>query len=78
LERVDGSLVLIVEDDGIGFEPSEKEKITADDRGMGLLGMKERAVIVGGTLEIESAPGEGTTVYARVPLEINNKAELFP
>ena len=78
LERVDGSLVLIVEDDGIGFEPCEKEKITADDRGMGLLGMKERAVIVGGTLEIESAPGEGTTVYARVPLEINNKAELFP
>jgi signal transduction histidine kinase len=30
--------------------------------------MRERAALVGGTLEIESAPGEGTTVFARVPL----------
>jgi signal transduction histidine kinase len=30
--------------------------------------MRERAALVGGTLEIESAPGSGTTVYARVPL----------
>jgi PAS domain S-box-containing protein len=63
LERRDGRVALIVEDDGKGFQPV----VDADaDRGMGLLSMRERAAQVGGTLEIESAPGAGTTVYARV------------
>jgi signal transduction histidine kinase len=34
---------------------------------LGLLGMRERAGLVGGTLEVEPAPGAGTTVFARVP-----------
>ena len=65
LERVDGKLVLIVGDDGRGFEPGRG---LDGERGMGLLSMSERAAQVGGTLEIESAPGEGTTVFARVPV----------
>ncbi|HEX3560623.1 MAG TPA: CheR family methyltransferase [Pyrinomonadaceae bacterium] len=65
LERRDHHVVLIVEDDGAGFNP---EEATASHEGLGLLGMRERAALVGGSLEIESAPGEGTTVFARVPV----------
>jgi two-component system CheB/CheR fusion protein len=65
LERRDHHVVLIVEDDGAGFDVEEKAET---HEGLGLLGMRERAALVGGTLEIESAPGAGTTVFARVPL----------
>ena len=64
VERRDDQLVLIVEDDGRGIT---QDGAADRDRGMGLLSMRERAAQVGGTLEIESAPGAGTTVYARVP-----------
>jgi two-component system CheB/CheR fusion protein len=67
LERRDDHVVLIVEDDGVGFDPNDKE---GTDRGLGLLGMRERAGLVGGTLEIESAPGGGTTIFARVPVSL--------
>jgi PAS domain S-box-containing protein len=64
LERRDGYVTLVVEDDGKGFQPGG---VADGDRGMGLLSMGERAAQVGGTLEIESEPGVGATVYARVP-----------
>jgi two-component system, chemotaxis family, CheB/CheR fusion protein len=64
LERRDHHVVLIVEDDGVGIAAEDKP---GQDRGLGLLGMTERAALVGGTLEIETAPGEGTTIFARVP-----------
>jgi signal transduction histidine kinase len=67
LQRVDGTVRLIIEDDGIGFEPSKKAVMTDNDRGLGLVGMKERAELVGGSIEIESSVGNGTTIYARVP-----------
>jgi PAS domain S-box-containing protein len=65
LERHDGNAVLVVEDDGVGFDPEEK---AAEGGSLGLVGMRERAALVGGSLEVESAPGRGTTVYARVPV----------
>ena len=55
---------LTVEDEGRGFDPSS----VLSGR-HGLLGMRERAGILGGTIEIESSPGEGTRVEATVPLE---------
>ena len=64
LERRDGNVVLIVEDDGKGFDPSAA---VLGESGMGLLNMRERAALADGTLEIESAPGKGTTVFARAP-----------
>ena len=64
LERRDSHVTLIVEDDGEGFEPG---RAVDGERGMGLLSMRERAAQVGGTLEIESEPGAGTTLYVRVP-----------
>jgi PAS domain S-box-containing protein len=75
LERRDGTVRLIIEDNGVGFEPGEKETLTENDRGMGLLGMKERAELIGGTLEIESTPGEGTTIFVRVPARFDDKTE---
>lgn len=75
LERPNKELILIIEDDGIGFEPKKKQKITENDRGMGLLGMKERAALIGGNVEIESKPGAGCSIYVRVPIKITGKAK---
>ena len=62
LERRSDSVLLVVGDDGVGFEVDEGAK----GRGFGVAGMRERAALIGGTLEIESAPGQGTTVLARI------------
>ena len=62
LERRADAVRLVIEDDGIGFDAGGG----ANGRGFGLVGMRERAALVGGSLEIESAPGQGTTVFVRV------------
>ena len=67
LEPRGDSLMLIIEDDGVGFEPI-KHPLKEKGVSMGLIGMQERAALAGGTLEIESAEGKGTTIYARVPI----------
>ncbi len=67
LEKRESVVTLIIEDNGVGFAPDAFE--TNDDRGMGLLGMKERADLIGGSIEIESSPGSGTTLFARAPVE---------
>lgn len=59
----DGMLVLEITDDGQGFDP----EAAGQKSGMGLVSMGERARQMGGTLTIESAPGQGTTVTVRVP-----------
>jgi signal transduction histidine kinase len=55
-------LAVTVRDDGSGFEPEDR-----GDGGFGLIGMDERVSLVGGRLEIDSAPGRGTTVRASLP-----------
>ena len=70
LERRDGHAVLILEDNGSGFDPDDA-KVSESVRGMGHVGMRERASLVGGSVEIESAPGKGTTVFVRVPLKLD-------
>ncbi|HEV2851179.1 MAG TPA: GAF domain-containing sensor histidine kinase [Thermoanaerobaculia bacterium] len=62
VERRDGRVVVMVEDDGKGFAPATAG---GADR-LGLIGMRERAEALGGTLTIESAPGEGTTIAVEV------------
>jgi signal transduction histidine kinase len=56
------ALEVTVRDDGVGFNV---ERLRT---GLGLMGMRERAELVGGSLDIESVPGAGTTVRARFPL----------
>ena len=69
LEVRDTSAILIVEDDGMGFDVSEAMGSHVHEGNLGLYGMRERAALVGGTLAIESVPGEGTSVFAQIPLD---------
>jgi len=57
------TLVLTVEDNGVGFDPREKTT------GAGLVGLRERADLVGGRLRVDSEPNGGTSVTLEVPLE---------
>lgn len=61
-------VTLDIHDDGVGFVPEAVIKSQAPRRAWGLLGMQERVALVGGTLDIRSAPGEGTELVARIPL----------
>jgi len=67
LERHNRQITLIIEDDGTGFD-IKKTAMLEKGKGLGLIGMRERATLVGGTLEIESGSGQGTTIFVRVPL----------
>jgi signal transduction histidine kinase len=68
LQRTSDQVLVILEDDGRGFDADAVTKSSAPSRRLGLLGMKERVALVGGTLTIESTPGGGTTIFARIPL----------
>jgi signal transduction histidine kinase len=63
LERRGDSLLVIVEDDGTGFDPG----LIRGSGHLGLMGMQERAEMLGGMLTVESTPGRGTTLFAEVP-----------
>jgi two-component system sensor kinase len=62
----DGTVALVVTDDGRGFEP-EAAGADATRPSLGLLGMRERALALGGELRVDARPGQGTAVSARVP-----------
>lgn len=62
--RKDG-LLLTIHDDGNGFNPAGRR----DHPSLGLASMKERVLLLGGTLDINSIPGKGTTVQAWVPIK---------
>jgi signal transduction histidine kinase len=68
LERRRAHVLVIVEDDGRGFDADAVLDTPGARRGLGLVGMRERVELAGGTLQIESTPGRGTTVFARIPL----------
>ena len=72
LEARRNEFVLIIEDDGVGFDAEDVKGMPRLTGGLGLTGMTERAAIIGGTVEIESAPGKGTTVFVRVPVSRAN------
>ena len=63
LGRRDGGVTVVVEDDGRGFAAGEVR-----DDALGLVGMRERLALLGGTLTVESTADAGTSVVAYVPL----------
>jgi PAS domain S-box-containing protein len=69
IENVNGHCILTITDDGKGFD----EYKTADKKTLGILGMKERTAMIGGSYEIHSNPGKGTTVKVDVPLVKQNQ-----
>ncbi len=64
----DGRLAVRIQDNGKGIQP---HTVTGRDQhvGLGLQGMRERSQLLGGTVDIKSEPGEGTTIFASVPAE---------
>lgn len=67
----------IIEDDGCGFDIANASS-AANDRGgggLGLLGIRERLGNVGGTLDVESAPGRGVTLIVRIPISKEHAKE---
>jgi signal transduction histidine kinase len=65
LVRLPHEVVLSVEDDGAGFQPADPRK----PQSLGLVGLRERAKLLRGSLAIASAPGKGTRVEARIPID---------
>jgi signal transduction histidine kinase len=69
LQRRKGAVVLVVEDDGEGFDVDPAIASAQEQERLGLYGVEERALLVGGLLTIESRPGAGATVSVEIPLE---------
>ena len=65
------SLTLTIQDDGSGFDAQQ-----GSPSGLGLLGMRERATMLGGSLTIESAPSHGTRIVATAPLSVSSATRL--
>jgi signal transduction histidine kinase len=70
LNQQNGSVVLQVQDNGKGITAKE----VSDSRSLGLLGMRERALLFGGEISFYGAPGKGTRVTATIPLNHTEKA----
>lgn len=68
LQGTAGEVSVIIEDNGPGFDVEPTLRSAPEERRLGIIGMRERAALVGGSLAVESAPGQGTTLFVRVPL----------
>lgn len=68
VQRLSSSLVVTVEDDGKGFQPRRTASEPRHD-GVGLVGIRERVVDLGGTMRLESAGGKGTRLTIELPLQ---------
>ena len=68
VRRRDGSLRLAVRDDGVGFDSGAALRCGARGAGLGLLGMRERAALLGGRIDVRSRPGRGARVLLTIPL----------
>lgn len=67
LEKRDRHVQAIVEDNGARFDVELTLASPEKAKRLGLRGMRERVALLGGELEIESSPGQGTTLYIRLP-----------
>jgi signal transduction histidine kinase len=68
LRLVENKVDLVIRDNGKGFDRDKAQAVDIQDRGLGLENIKERTIIFGGTLEIQSAPGKGTAIRVSWPL----------
>jgi len=74
LQKQRDRLVLLIRDNGRGFDQADRSL----SKSLGLLGMRERAAILGGRVNISSAPGKGTTVTAWIPLASSEESGTTP
>lgn len=68
LQQRENSFHLLIQDNGIGFDAQAAKTQATHGNSLGLLGMEERALLVGGQLTITSVPGNGTEIHLRLPL----------
>lgn len=69
LSRQNGEVTTVIQDDGVGFEPRDLDRPGGTERGLGLLGMRERVEQCRGEISIRSRPGKGTQITVMLPLE---------
>jgi signal transduction histidine kinase len=69
IRHVGATLQVIIEDNGCGFDVGAMAAKPGGYGGLGLDGMRGRLILIGGTLEVESAVGAGTTIFARIALD---------
>ncbi len=77
MTRSEGSLLVVVEDDGRGFDVNRVSAESDPCDHFGLEGMRERADLLGGDLVIESTRGAGTAIHLRLPLEREDVGESW-
>jgi signal transduction histidine kinase len=65
----DNTLTVEIEDDGVGFDEREVVRTPGSMRGIGLLGIRERMAILGGSAVVDSSPGSGTRVVFSIPVD---------
>jgi signal transduction histidine kinase len=69
LRRVPEAVVVLVEDNGQGFDVAAVVARSGQPSGMGLLSMRERVTLLGGSFDLEAAPGKGTCLRFSIPWE---------
>jgi len=69
-----GTLQLVVRDDGQGFDVGAARRRAALGASLGLISMQERVALAGGDMKIDSAPGRGTSIRVRLPLTTGTDA----
>ena len=75
LRRTTDHVQAIIEDDGCGFDIANASSGANDRGGLGLLGIQERLGTIGGSLNVESAPGRGVTLIVRIPVSEEHAKE---
>jgi len=73
LQRLAHTVVITVEDDGCGFDIAGLDQ--AGSRGLGILGIRERVALLGGTVRLESTPGNGTRLTVELPCDTARSAD---
>jgi signal transduction histidine kinase len=72
LARAGERVQLQVSDRGVGFDPAQLSK----EAGLGLISMRERARLLGGSFSVESSPGKGTSIIANIPVKSAHYADV--
>lgn len=75
LERDNQTVILTVEDDGVGFNPDADRRGQGSTCGLGLLSIRERVTRLQGSCRVESAPGRGTRIVAVIPIRPSSKTQ---
>lgn len=77
LQRLANTVLLTIEDDGVGFDAAEAHR-AGERRGLGLIGIRERASELRGTMQLESSPGRGTRVTVELPARVRAAQTEIP